>query len=238
MTGSTLASSCAARIAALALLFATSASAAPPRKVTINYDISYNGTVIAEGSETLEHDGRNYRVDSATKGKGLFAVLHRGVLKRSSRGLVFPAGLRPVEFLDQRGDRSVESARFDWAGRRVALERSNGERRDLPARDDMHDRLSFVWNFSFAGPAAREVTATVVDGRGTTLYRYAVLERQLLKTPAGQFETLHLVKVKDAGDARGTELWLAAARDFVPVRLLVIEKDGTRMDTVVTRISP
>jgi hypothetical protein len=229
------------KVALFALLFAVlsaSAHTAPPRKVSIHYDISYNGTVIAEGSETLEHDGRNYRIDSETKGKGFFAVLHRGAIKRSSRGVVSPSGLRPVEFLDQRGDRSPESARFDWTSRRVALERNNGKRQALPVDDDMQDRLSFVWNFSFAGPGAREVSATIVDGRGTTRYRYTVAEKQILKTPAGTFETLHLVKVKDPGDARGAELWLASSRDLLPLRLLVVDRDGTRMDTVVTRIAP
>jgi hypothetical protein len=224
--------------ALLLLSLAGAAAAQPPRKVTIQYDISYNGTVIAEGTETLEHDGRSYRIDSEARGKGLFAVLHRGAIKRSSRGLVLPAGLRPVEFLDQRGDRTPESARFDWSSRRVALERSNGTRQALPAQDDMQDRLSFVWNFAFGGTAGREVAATIVDGRGTTSYRYTVAERQTLKTPAGTFETLHLVKLKDPGDARGTELWLASARSLLPVRLLVIDRDGTRMDTVVTRITP
>ena len=232
--------SAAAALRAAALCFAClgSAAAAPPPKVSLQYDISYNGTVIAEGVETLEHDGRNYRIDSETRGKGFFAVLHRGAIKRSSRGLVSPTGLRPVEFLDKRGERPAESARFDWASRLVALERSNGNRQTLPAQDDMHDRLSFVWNFAFARPASREVSATIVDGRGTTRYRYTVLEKQMLRTPAGVFETLHLVKVKDPGEARGTELWLASTRDLLPVRLLVVEKDGTRMDTVVTRIAP
>ena len=224
--------------ALLLLSLGGTAAALPPRKVTIQYDVSYNGTVIAEGSETLEHDGHSYRIDSETRGKGFLAVLHRGAIKRSSRGLVSQGGLRPVEFLDQRGERAPESARFDWSSRRVALERNNGNRQALTAQDDMQDRLSFVWSFAFGGAAGREVSATIVDGRGTTRYRYTVAERQTLKTPAGTFETLHLVKVKDPGDSRGTELWLASARDLLPVRLLVIEKDGTRLDTVVTRITP
>ena len=54
-------------------------------------------------------------------------------------------------------------------------------------------------------------------------------------TPVGEFDT---VKVARQGDERETaELWLAAERAFIPVRLLVVEKDGTRYEQVATRIS-
>jgi hypothetical protein len=32
------------------------------------------------------------------------------------------------------------------------------------------------------------------------------------------------------------EIWFAAERDFLPVRALVVEKDGTRSDLMVTHI--
>jgi hypothetical protein len=226
-------------MAAAALLAALSCAAAraePPRSITLHYAISYNGATIAEGSEALEHDGRTYRLRSETRGKGLLAVLYRGAIKRTSKGAILPSGLRPFEFTDQRGDRAAEIARFDWAGGTVFQERSNGHRQTVPAERDMQDRLSFLWNFSFAAPQGRELSASIVDGRGTTRYRYEVAGRETLKTPAGSFETVRLVKQQDPGDARGTQLWLAAERNYIPVRVLVIEKDGTRMDTVLMRI--
>ena len=219
-----------------ALSCAAAARAIPPRKVTVHYDISYNGATIAEGSETLEHDGLTYRLYSETRGKGVLAVLYRGAIKRTSKGTILATGLRPLEFSDQRGERAPETARFDWSNRTVLQERNNGHRQTVAAENDMQDRLSFLWSFSFGAPQGREISATVVDGRGTTRYRYEIAGKETLKTPAGSFETLRLVKQRDAGDVRGTEIWLATAHDFIPVRLLVIEKDGTRMDTVLTRI--
>jgi hypothetical protein len=222
--------------AACALLIATSLLAAPPARIKVSYDLSYNGTVMAEGSETLEHDGRAYRIESEAKGKGLFALMNRGAVKRISRGEVLPAGLRPVEFRDQRGDRAPEFARFDWGKRVVTHERpsNNGS---SPLVDGMQDRVSFMWSFAFVPPKG-DVKAVVVDGRGTTQFHYVVAGREMLKTGAGNIETLHLVKQKEGGDQRGTELWLAVQRSYIPVRLLVIEKDGTRVDQVVTRIEP
>src|SRR5947207_1863726 len=67
---------------------------------------------------------------------------------------------------------------------------------------------------------------------------YALLgaaRRERIRTPVGEFDT---VKVARQGDERETaELWLAAERAFIPVRLLVVEKDGTRYEQVATRIS-
>jgi uncharacterized protein DUF3108 len=212
------------------------AAAAPPQRVTVYYDLSYNGVVMAEGHETLQHDARTYLVESQARGKGVFAMIKRGEVRRSSRGEVTPGGLRPLEFKDQRGDRDPEFARFDWGARLVTHEREGGKQTSTIG-EGSEDRLSFMWNFAFAPPKG-EVSAQVVDGRGTTHFRYALAGRQTLKTQAGEMDCLHLVKLKDKGDERDTEIWLAVQRSYIPVRLLVVEKDGTRVDQVVTRIEP
>jgi hypothetical protein len=228
---------CALWMALLACVaWASAAQAAPPPRIKVYYDLSYNGTVMAHGSETLEHDGRSYRIESEVKGKGLFALMKRGEVKRYSRGEVALNVLRPVEFRDQRGDRAPEFARFDW-GRRIVTHERDSKIDSTPITDGMQDRVSFLWSLSFAPPKA-EVAAQVADGRGTTRFRYGVAGREILKTAAGDIEALHLVKIRDAGDARETEVWLAVQRGFVPVRLLVVEKDGARVDQVVTRIEP
>ena len=58
----------------------------------------------------------------------------------------------------------------------------------------------------------------------------------MLSTAAGNFEALRLVKRRESGDRRAAEIWLATKANYVPLRILVIEKDGTRIDQVVTRI--
>ena len=226
----------AAALAWVALMAAGSLQAAPPRHLKLYYDLSYNGTVMAEGTETLDHDGRTYRVESETRGKGLFALVQRGSVKRVSRGEVLATGLRPQEFRDQRGDRTPEFARFDWDKRLVVHER-DGRSDTTPATESMQDRVSFLWSFAFL-PVSGAVNVQVADGRGTTQFRYANAGREVLKTAAGDLDTVHMVKQKDSGDSRGTELWLAVQYSFAPVRLLVTEKDGSRVDQIVTRIEP
>ena len=98
------------------------------------------------------------------------------------------------------------------------------------------DRLSFLWNFAFQALQGKEVRALLSDGRGWSSFRYTIAGQEVLKTPAGDIEAMRLVKVRESGDDRGTEIWLATGRDFVPVRILVTEKDGTRVDQIATRI--
>ena len=231
------ASSAAVRaLLALALCGSVHALAVPPPRIVIHYDVSYNGLAMAEGTETIQHDDRSYVAESQLRGKGVFSIMQRGAVKRTSRGDITASGLRPLEFRDQRGDRTPEFARFDWTARTVSHERDS-ERKTSPIGEGTQDRVSFVWNFSFAPPKG-QIAAQVVDGRGSTQFRYAIAGRETLKTPAGDMEALHLVKIRDPGDSRETELWLAVQRSYVPVRLLVVEKDGTRVDQVVTRIEP
>ena len=220
-------------VALLALACATAALAAPPSRVEITYELTAKGMTIAELRETLEHDGRRYTIRSELRGKGLFALSARGNRNRVSSGTVAANGLKPAEFRDQFGDRS-QGASFDW-GRRVVLLDENGEKKTEPMNGPAYDRLSFHYTFAFSAPRA-DVSATISDGRANYLYVYKLAGRETIKTPIGDIEALKLVKQKDPGDDRGSELWLDIKRGYLPVRALAIEKDGSQIDQVVTRI--
>lgn len=223
--------------AALCALAATAAGAAPPHRVTLHYDVSRNGLTMAEATETLEHDGRSYRIQSEWQGKGLFALSARGKAMRSSQGTIEARGLVPREFRDQRGDGPAGTARFDWAKKTLTRER-DGRVESEPLPERTQDRLSFAYGFAFAPPTGNEFAVHIADARGLSLHRYAFAGRDTLKTEAGVFQALKLVKQRAPGDSRGTEIWLATKRDYLPLRVLVIEKDGTRLDQLVTRIEP
>ena len=58
--------------------------------------------------------------------------------------------------------------------------------------------------------------------------------RDRLQTPAGEFDTLRLVR-RTRGEL--AEIWLATERSYLPVRVRVTENDGTRYDQVLVKIS-
>ena len=204
----------------IVLSLATAAAAAPPRHVEIGYEVARNGLVLAELSQRLEHDGRTYRLSETTRGKGAFA--RRGEAERSSEGAVVADGLRPRKFEDKRPGRDARHADFDPAATTATALRQ--------------DSLSFIWTFAFAPPKG-PITVSVADGKDATSYTYEPAGRERVKTPAGEFDALKLVKRKVNPDDKGTEIWLAVERSYLPVRLLVVDKNGTRLDTLAAKIS-
>jgi len=221
------------------LLVAGACAAQPPHKVSLTYEVSYNGVVAAEMTEVLEHDGKRFSLTSEGRGKGLGALLYRGAAKRSCRGEITSAGLRPLEYRDQRGDNPANVARFDWVQRTLTQEH-DGKNETTNMMPALHDRLSFLYNYAFQPSpeltSGKEIKVTLTDGRGLTQFHYNVAGREMLKTPAGELETVHLVKQRDNKNDKVTEIWFASGRDYLPVRILVIENDGARIDQVLTRI--
>jgi len=51
----------------------------------------------------------------------------------------------------------------------------------------------------------------------------------------GKLDTLRLVKQREPGD-NAVEVWLARDRNFFPVRLLILENDGSKFEQVITRL--
>lgn len=204
----------------IALSLAGAATAAPPQRVEIGYEMARNGLVLAEVTQRLEHDGRSYRLSETWKGKGALSL--RGEANRSSEGTVVADGLRPRKFEDKRSGRDTQKAEFDPVAKTATLQRQ--------------DRLSFMWTFAFSPPKG-PVMVKVTDAKGSTDYTYEPVGRERVKTPAGEFDALKLVKRRDKPEDRVTEIWLAAERNYIPVRLLVVDKDGTRLDTLASKIS-
>jgi hypothetical protein len=223
----------------LALVFSGVAAAQPPHKISLVYDVSYNGMVAAELTEVLEHDGKAFSLTSEGRGKGLGALLYRGAARRYCRGEVTHDGLRPLEYRDQRGEKPAATARFDWAKKTLTQEHE-GRSETTNIVPPLQDRLSFLYTFAFQQAselkAGREIRITVTDGKGLTHFQYTVAGREALKTPAGELETVRMVKQRENQEDKGTEIWFASGRDYLPVRILVVEKDGTRLDQVLTRI--
>lgn len=208
-------------ILSMAVGVASTAMAAPPQHVEINYELARNDLVLADIYQRLDHDGHTYHLTETWKGRG-FLSLHGDVV-RSSEGAIMVDGLRPQKFEDRRSGRDTQRVEFDPAAKTPTLERQ--------------DRLSMVWTFAFAPLTAATVKIIATDNKGATTFVFHVAGRERLKTPAGEFDALKLVKVKDNPEQKTTEIWFAVDRNYIPIRVLVIDKDGTRVDQVAAKIS-
>jgi uncharacterized protein DUF3108 len=222
-----------ASLFAFAAVLSTAAQAAPPPRIKITYEVTAKG-MAADAVEIVEHDGKTYSIVSETRGRGILATF--GVLnKRTSRGRVTTEGLRPEEYRDERPFGWVASAKFDWEARTVTQKRKGkSETLKMPAL--AQDPLSLAYTFAFVPPKGKEYDVIRADGRGLTPFRFIVVGDEKVATPLGEMQTLHISKVKDGPDDKATDIWFATERDFIPVRVLVVDKDGERADQIVTRI--
>src|SRR2546423_5201350 len=208
------------------------AAEAPPR-IDLVFTLTRNGSTMAEVTEQLQYSGGNYQLTELWKGKGFYALL--GSARRVSQGTIEKDVLRPREFFDERSGRDTARAWFDWKAKTLTMQ-YKGNKGTEPLPPNAQDRLSFLLALSLLPGNAQTMSYSIADGKGLSRHTYKVIGRERLSTPVGEFNT---VKVARQGDGReSAELWLAAERGYVPVRLLVVEKDGTRYEQVATRISP
>jgi hypothetical protein len=221
---------------AIALSCSAGALAAPPARLELACEVSYNGSVLADVTYVLQHDGKSYDLVERWKGRGVYGLL--GSAQRTSRGTLGAGGMRPLYYEDARTARATATARFDWEAKSLTLQfRQGPQQRPMPP--NAQDRLSFLFSFAFATPGKGPFAFKVVDGKGIADYVFEVAGRERLKVPAGEFEALHLVERKEPGaGARGSEVWLDPARSYLPMRVLVTQKDGSRVDQVAVRVSP
>jgi hypothetical protein len=212
---------------------AAAAQATPPARIAIEYDVRHNGTSLATVRHVLEHDGKTYRLTETWEGNGLLSLL--GEIRRSSQGQVTSAGLRPLVYEDKRPRRDPARARFDW-GKGTVVQEFRGPPRTEPIPAHAQDRLSFFYAPAFKAPAGGRIEYHVVDGKGISHYVLEVAGRERISVPAGEFDALRLVRRED--DGKTTELWLDRARSLLPLRVHIVDKDGTRIDQVAARIEP
>jgi hypothetical protein len=204
-------------------------------RIELTFEIMMGNMKLGEGRDVLEHDDSRYSVVSISEPRGL-AALFVNDIRRESRGLVTSAGLKPEFFAESGRKGGSRSATFDWEAGLLMLE-SGGqtERVKLPA--GTYDQASLPYGFVFAPmPGKDTFEVSVTDGRRLSEYRYRLVGREKIKTRIGELDTLHFEKVRDPGDKRGFEFWVAVDHRHLPVRLRYSDKNNRVFDSIVTRI--
>jgi hypothetical protein len=220
---------------ASSLLVATQAAAETPlpANVEIEYELMRNGSTMAEVVERLERGKGTYQLTETWKGRGIYALLGRA--KRTSQGAFNAGGPRPHEYTDERSGRDTQRVSFDWKEKTITR-RYKGQTRTEPVPSDTQDRLSFLLALSFAAGKGKPISFHVADARGMSRHTYKPQSSGRIVTPAGEFDTVTLMR-RNEGSGEVAEIWHAAKLGYLPVRIVVTEKDGTRYEHIATRIS-
>ncbi len=226
--------------AALAFLAVTGAGASvdpvsAPRTVSASYNWLRNGVHVAVMNETFEAHNNNYRITSESSAVGWLALFRRDRIVFTSSGQITSSGLRPQRFEGRRDDRTEVRAEFEWGSEQLKLIHE-GRNDAIALPSGAQDRLSVMYQFMFwQFDQLRQLDFVMTNGRKIERYHYDITPNVNLDTPLGRMSTLHLVKRREPGD-NGTEVWIAPQHRYLPVKVLIIERDGTRQEQIITRL--
>ncbi len=225
-------------LAALGLVVPyTDASAAPPASVKASYDVFRDGLRVAVTQETFEKNGAQYHIVSESNPVGVLALFVRTRVKVLSSGTVTLSGLRPEQFEYGRLDDASKnvSAAFDWQAGQLRMT-FDGRNETIALPRDTQDRVSLMYQFMFlTAERLVDLAFNMTNGRKIEPYRYRLAGSELLDTPLGRLNTLRLVKERAAGD-NAVEVWLAPARNHIPVKVLIVENDGAKYEQTITQL--
>ncbi len=221
----------AAVLAVLALAGSGSLVAADPHMEARSdrYQVEWGGISLGEGTISLAPDTDGcYRYESTTKPIALVRWTY-GSPREKSRFCVRDGQVVPQYFEYVNDKRSKDDFRldFDWTDREVKMLRG-GElvARELP--DGGYDRLVIrqavrLWVLNYVhGNAEREAEFIMVDDDRIKAYRFAIGEKESVKTAQGMIEALRVNRIDDR---RPHHYWLDPQRDYVPVKIEQF-KDG------------
>jgi|SRR6185436_1007751 len=223
---------CFLLISAVAL-GAHAAPAALQGTFEIQFDISCEGTELAEVVERLDLSPGSYQMTETSKGKGIYALL--GTAKRISRGAIVNGVLQPAEFSDERTGRDTARAWFDWKAQTITMQHG-GRKGTEEMPPNSQDRLSFLLAVTMMPGRVKNLKLSIFDGKGQSRHEYDVAGRERVQTPAGNFEAVRITRRYEAGAKDRADLWVAA--DFgLPVKVVNIDRDGKRCEHVAKRIA-
>lgn len=219
-----------------ATLFVAAAHAAPPQQMSLVYELYRNGHKLGQVTDTFTRNGNRYTLVSETRATGPLKALWPGSIRLESTGTVTARGLRPAQFQHARSDapHKPATARLDWAQRRIAYSYKGQSWTVDGLRDGAQDQLSQLYQFMFAPVTPADYALQVVSGRDLNDYRYARSDGAALQTPLGVLATRQYQRVGQKPDEKAITVWVAPARDNLPVQIRIVE-DGVVLEQRLVR---
>jgi len=197
-------------------------------------EVSYNASM--EKGITLDGDARR-RLQERDDGTWLYrtevdsfiADIDESLVFRWDKGRVVPLRYRYSlsGFLIKDRKQAID---FDWENR-VATGHHRGDKFSLPLEDGALDPMGFQLQLRHDIKAGqREMTYRVIDKGDYDTDRFAVLDEETLNSSGEAIATLKAEKVRDSDSKRKTLMWFATDQDYLLVRLLQVEPDGSEYE--------
>ncbi|WP_435101595.1 DUF3108 domain-containing protein [Arhodomonas sp. AD133] len=227
-------------------LLTTAAIAAefdPPPPFRAEYELNKGMLTLGRATLTFSRpQPQRYRYRLYTRPTGIAEWFTDAEIRELSEGRIVPSGFQPLRYVyDRRGDEHARRAelRFDWSSGTVMNDVGEHPwRMDVPpdALDRVVSPLQLMHDLTERTPTSNErLTYRIADGGKLKAYHLTVEKRETVSTPAGNFETLRVVRRASDGD-RITRLWCAPALDYLAVKVEQWEQDDGTFELVLTEV--
>lgn len=210
----------------------------PPKLIQMNYEVTKDGQPFAKVKEQFSVTGNTYKIESITKGLGVYALL--GERKLTSAGELTAEGLKPIHFELLQGDNPKKAllADFDWAKKTLRM-MVKGKPKDAALTPGTQDLASYAYQFMFMpAPLKDAVSVALTTGKKLNQYQYKINVNQVTVETAGkQYKTLHLEQLnQDKSQTETKELWLGVEHYYLPVRIMLIDENGAKIEQTLTEL--
>lgn len=211
----------------------TTAETTPLLPLRVSYNASMNKGIALNGSATrtlAERDDGTwiYR----TKVDSFIADIDESLVLRWQGDRVIPLRYRYrlSGFLIRNREEAIN---FDWENG-VASGHHEGDRFSLELEPGALDPMGYQLQLHQDIRAGkREMEYRVIDKGGYDTDRFAVIDEEVLTTDQGNVNTLKAEKVRDDNSKRQTLMWFAPDREYLLVRLLQVEPDGSSYEIMI-----
>jgi len=220
------------------LIAAAAQAAPPPQQMELVYDLYRNGHKLGQVTDSFTRSGTQYTLVSETRATGPLKMLWPGNIRLESTGTITPQGLRPTQFQHARSDapHKLATAHLDWTQRSIVYQYKGNSWTVEGLQNGAQDQLSQLYQFMFLPRLPADFALQVVSGRDLNDYRYVRSDGGTLRTPLGSFRTSQYQRTGQKPDEKAITLWIAPARDNLPVQVRVIE-DGVTLEQRLVRAS-
>ncbi|MBN3724950.1 DUF3108 domain-containing protein, partial [Burkholderia sp. Ac-20379] len=201
----------------------------PPPSGDLRYGAYFNGNLNGTATIHWVNDGSRYRLRIE------IPVPFVGPYVYESLGRFDAFGVAPDRYTEQRGRRPADIAIFNRQTRQIVFTRTPDS---LKLADGTQDRFSLLMQLSglvhgapnvYQPGVAREFF--VIDNNSGETWPIVTIGDETIRTATSSLETRHFRRLpRRAGDTRRIDIWLAPSLDWLPVRLVQTEPNGTEIE--------
>ena len=211
-----------------------------PPSADLNYSIQaqqsglqLNGNAVLKWSAS----DNKFKIDTETR-----AMLIGKILDTQSEGEIDDFGLAPTVYTEKHLRRDATTTSFNHGNKQISF---SANANTYPLKGGEQDRNSAIWELIAVARGAHgkfkedsEWDFFVAGQHDAEAWSFKVDKQEKIRTPLGNLNTVHVVKLPVAG-SRGqqVDIWLAPSMEWYPVRLRFTEQNGDYIEQVLDSVA-